>query len=334
MHDDSEFTVPSELTDQTVAAVIKRMGEPLSWSEVKRLILSRHVRVNGTLCLDDARRMKAGDRVTVTTNSSAPAPRDQSVQIIFRDEHLVVIDKPAGIQTVRRPEERDFSEERKKRHPTLDELVASMLPPLGKSSKRGGRDRIERPKVRAVHRLDRDTSGLMLFALSPAAETALIKLFAAHTVQRTYTAIIHGILDRPRTIETWIVRDRGDGLRGSLPSVAAEHGGDEFAKRAVTHVRPIERIAERYSVVTCRLETGRTHQIRIHLSEIGHRLCGEQIYTRSIIGGETLQDDSGAPRQALHSIEVFVKHPITGADLRFTSPLPKDLARWLASLRR
>ena len=183
------------------------------------------------------------------------------------------------------------------------------------------------PKVRAVHRLDRDTSGLMLFALSRDAEESLVRMFKTHAIDRAYLAVVYG-LPAEQTVETWLVRDRGDGLRGSSPSAV----GAEYAERAVTHVKPVEPIGP-YSIVECRLETGRTHQIRIHLTEIGHMLCGERVYTHRL-GEPPKIDDSGAPRQALHSSELRFVHPITGNRTQFRSPLPEDLDAWLRELKR
>jgi 23S rRNA pseudouridine1911/1915/1917 synthase len=179
-----------------------------------------------------------------------------------------------------------------------------------------------------VHRLDRDTSGLMLFALSPRAEQALVKMFKGHDIRRAYLAVVHGRLEA-RTIDSWLVRDRGDGLRGSTP----RGRDDPDAKHAFTHVRPVEHLGDAYTVVECRLETGRTHQIRIHLAEIGHMLCGERVYTRPSPGAPPTPDHSGAPRHALHSAELEFVHPVSGQEMRFASPLPRDLAEWLKRLK-
>ena len=185
----------------------------------------------------------------------------------------------------------------------------------------------KRLRIRPVHRLDRDTSGPMVFARTPEAEQKLVRMFARHLVQRAYVAVVHGGVEA-QTIDTWLVRDRGDGLRGSTPLGNSAEG----AQRAITHVRPLEHLAD-YTIVECRLETGRTHQIRIHLSEIGHRLCGEKLYTH--VPGQPPPDDaSGAPRQALHAAELAFIHPITNQPLRFRMPLPKDLKEWLLNLRR
>ena len=139
-----------------------------------------------------------------------------------------------------------------------------------------------------------------------------------------------GNLSAPKTITSHLIRDRGDGLRGSSPL-----GADApDAQIAITHVRPVEHIGDRYTVVECRLETGRTHQIRIHLAEAGHMLCGEKLYLRPTATAAPIPDPSNAPRQALHSKDLRLKHPLTGQDLHFESPLAPDLARWLEKLRQ
>jgi 23S rRNA pseudouridine1911/1915/1917 synthase len=274
------------------------------------LIAGRRVTLNGRLCVEDLRRVQGGESVAVSDRPHAPPPDAGDVRIVYADADVVIVEKPPGILSHRRIEELNWPEERKRRQPTLDEVVQRMLP--------------SRPaRVRIVHRLDRDTSGLMLFALSPAAEQALVRMFKKHEVRRKYSAVVHGRLVKLRVIETWLVRDRGDGIRGSSPR-GKEH---PEAKHAVTRVRPVEHIGNGFTVVECELETGRTHQIRIHLSEIGHPLCGEQVYTRPA------GDDSAAPRVALHSTELSLAHPVTGKPMHFASPLPKDLEAWLKHLR-
>lgn len=177
-----------------------------------------------------------------------------------------------------------------------------------------------------MHRLDRDTSGLMIFALSPQAEQALERDFARHVVEREYLAVVAGRLTQGRTIESYFVRDRGDGRRGSSPLGAAA----PESQRAVTHVSPVEVLGE-YSVVRCRLETGRTHQIRIHLSEAGHPLAGEKVYVEP---GGPRPEFPGPERQALHSAALRFTHPISGAALAFNSDWPRDLSGWIRKLRR
>jgi 23S rRNA pseudouridine1911/1915/1917 synthase len=300
--------------------------------------------------------VKAEDVVKIWDHPLAKPADEGDVRIVHLDEHLVVVQKPAGVTTLRHREETDLPIRRKQLQPTFDELVLRVLAERlgiaadenrrgargaerhsGRSLQRGSKRRRNEIKrdprlnLRPVHRLDRDTSGLMLFARTPAAEQALVKLFARHDVQRAYVAVALGLV-AAQTVESWLVRDRGDGLRGSSPLGAQA----ENARRAVTHFRPLEqftsRSGETYTIVECRLETGRTHQIRIHLAEQGHVLCGEKTYTHPQ-GSPPISDASRAPRQALHAAELAFVHPITGQGLRFRMPLPKDLKEWLLKLR-
>jgi len=330
------FVVSEQLTGQTLATALRQFVGGLSWSAAKRLIVARRVDVDGTLCLNDARRLRMGQRVTVHDESMPPVPTRQDVRIVHLDGDLIVIDKPPGIITLRRDEERAFSEQRKALQPSLDELVRLLIsPPMpgtGNARAHRRRSRAAPAPLYAVHRLDRDTSGLMVFALSARARDALIEQFKAHEVRRMYTAVVLGAIGASMTIDTWLVRDRGDGLRGSLPVGCAADAG---ARRAVTHVRPLEQIGGgRYTLVECQLETGRTHQIRVHLAEAGHMVCGEALYRSARAGGQSVTDSSGAPRQALHSGELRMLHPVTGAAMRFDAPLADDLKRWLIELRR
>jgi 23S rRNA pseudouridine1911/1915/1917 synthase len=246
------------------------------------------------------------------------------------------VQKPAGVTTLRHRAETDLPERRKQLQPTLDELVPRVLAQhFGiRFSEESAANRSRRTRgmldrrliVYPVHRLDRDTSGLLVLARTREAERTLIRMFARHAIERAYVAVVRGHIGA-ETIETWLVRDRGDGLRGSSPLGASAEG----AQRAVTHVRPLEQLPE-YTILECRLETGRTHQIRIHLSELGHPLCGEKTYTHA--PGRSLPPDaSGAPRQALHAAALAFSHPITGEILRFRMPLPADLKQWLLRLR-
>ena len=175
-----------------------------------------------------------------------------------------------------------------------------------------------------VHqRLYRETSGLLVFARTVTAERGLGKQFRGHTVIRRYLAIISGKVASQR-IATRLVRDRGDGRRGStsLPGVG---------KEAITRVEVVERL-HHYTVLACRLETGRTHQIRIHLAELGQPVCGEKVYTRDV-RGNVFADRSEAPRLALHAAELGFMHPVTAAALHWTMPLPPDLDEFVRRLR-
>jgi 23S rRNA pseudouridine1911/1915/1917 synthase len=151
----------------------------------------------------------------------------------------------------------------------------------------------------------------------------LAEQFRLHTTHRRYLALVVGRMGQG-TIRSHLLRDRGDGRRGSADG--------EEGKLAVTHVSPVEHFGDAYTLMECRLETGRTHQIRIHMAESGHVLCGERVYTQTRKG--TPSDESRAPRVMLHAAELGFVHPVTGAELRFTSPLPEDMRRLLAALRK
>src|SRR5262245_13921675 len=275
------FHLAAEHDGLTLAAALKRLLPELSWSQARKLLAGRRVQVNGNLCLDDERKVKAGDVVRLNHHALAPPATAEDVKLVYVDEHLVVVQKPAGVTTLRHREESDLPERRKQLQPTLDELLPQLLArhlglpadraePGGRGSRRAAAARGRKTRLLAlypVHRLDRDTSGLMVFARTREAEQMLIGVFARHEVRRAYVAVVQGRLEQPQTIDTWLVRDRGDGLRGSSPLGEAAEG----AQRAITHIRPMEQFAG-CTVVECRLETGRTHQIRIHLSESGHPL--------------------------------------------------------------
>jgi 23S rRNA pseudouridine1911/1915/1917 synthase len=290
-----------------------------SWSQVRRLVQKRRVMVSGNICVDEARRLRVGDVVKILAQSAPRLPQASDVQMEYVDQHVCVVIKPAGINT-----NREAADERVRR-PQYQPSVAELLPKLlSRSEPRGRWPRSLPGPVFAVHRLDRDTGGLLVFARSKRAERHLAQQFRRHTVHRRYLAVVVGRVEA-QTIETRLVRDRGDGRRGST-----SHPG--LGRRAVTHIQPLEHL-DGYTLIECRLETGRTHQIRIHLAELGHPLCGEKVYNRPL-GGRPLPDRSGAPRIALQAVELGFEHPLTGRELHFECPWPPDLELWLAGLRR
>lgn len=335
---------------QTLAAVLKvRLG--LSWSQAKRAIDRRHVRVGGQIVADAAFRVKAGKRITIAggtvevrsavaekpktkkdpplsreaksskPGAAAPALKTKSEKpktkapsngfdILFSDAAVVVVNKPAGITTVRSAEDAEEFGVGKK---FLPKTFAEQLPiALGTP---------DRPVV-AVHRLDRDTTGVIVFARNKAVGQKLMAQFRKHTTDRRYVALVRGEPKAGR-IESLLVPDRGDGRRGT--------GEGEDAKKAVTYVKVIEQLGP-YSLVECRLETGRTHQVRIHLGEAGAPLCGETVYDRPI-HGQPVVDDSGATRPMLHAASLGFTHPVTNERLTYEVPPPADFAALLAKLR-
>jgi 23S rRNA pseudouridine1911/1915/1917 synthase len=314
----ASFTLAAEQAGLTLAALLRQRLPGQSWNQVRRLIDTRRARVNGETCLDPARRLKEGETVELL---GLPAPKhrsDETILLRHLDDHLVVVEKPSGISTVRHPAERDWNERRKALSPTLDDLTAKLI------ARREGRLRKgPLPRLRIVQRLDKDTSGLVVFARSVAGERGLGEQFRAHTVTRRYLAVVPGFVP-PQRIATHVVRDRGDGRRGStdLPNVG---------KEAITHVNVLERLSG-YTLLSCRLETGRTHQIRIHLAELGHPICGDKVYYSLPGGGERI-DRSRAPRLALHAVELGFVHPLTHKAVHWEMLLPPDLQMFLDRLR-
>jgi 23S rRNA pseudouridine1911/1915/1917 synthase len=317
---------------KTLAAFLRaKLGEAAaglapgaaSWSRVQKLVRSRHVMIHGNICTDAARRLKEGEVVKVLEAAAAPAPKADDVLVVHLDEQVVVVDKPTGITTTRHTEELSWPTRRRQVQPTLDELVPEAIARhlAARHATRGRKPR-RVPPVRPVHRIDRETSGLVVFARTVPAERILAEQFRAHTTQRRYLAVCVGRVNAG-TIQTNLVRDRGDGRRGS--------SGTEEGKRAVTHVRPVEHFGDGFTLVECRLETGRTHQIRIHLAEIGHPVCGERVY--SAPRGTKVEDTSQSPRVMLHAAELGFVHPESGETLRFESRLPADIQRLIEKLR-
>jgi len=317
------FHVDARQAGRTLSAALREWHQGQPWSKVQRLVRNRHVQVNGNLCLEEGRKLKAGDVVKVWSEPRAAPPKADDVKIVYLDTHLVVVEKPAGVTTLRHSEERHWPERRRQQQATLDEMIRQQLARHTKGRGQTPGRRGPPPALRAVHRLDRDTSGLMVFARTADAERRLVQMFRKHDLLRAYLVLAHGRV-RAQTIESSLVRDRGDGLRGStrMPGIG---------KRAVTHVRPVERL-DGYTLVECRLETGRTHQIRIHLAEAGHMVCGEKVYNRPF-KGKPSEDQSGAQRQMLHAAELGFEHPITGEALHFEMPMPADMQRLLVTLR-
>jgi 23S rRNA pseudouridine1911/1915/1917 synthase len=302
----------------TLAALLRTLLLGQSWSEVRRVIETRRVKIGGDLCLDPARRVKEGEIVELLPKP-LPVPRhDDQVRIRHLDEHVVVVEKPSGLNSVRHPSEREWTAERKALSPALEELVPKHIGRMEGRIRKGSL-----PRLRVVHRLDKDTSGLLVFARTVLAERELGRQFHRHTVVRRYLAIVPGIVTAQKII-TRLVRDRGDGRRGSTEN-------DTLGKEAITHVDVVECL-KGYTLLSCRLETGRTHQIRIHLAELGHPVCGDEVYHRTA-AGDVVADRSGAPRLALHATELGFTHPVTTEAMHWEMPLPEDLERFLQQLR-
>ena len=273
------------------------------------LLRDRQVRISGGVCTDGERRLKIGQHVQIDKANRERQRPETAHEIIVRhvDDDIVVVEKPAGLTTVRHADEAASFGKRAKKFlpPTLVDLLPDVLKQAGHSVK---------GRVRAVHRIDKETSGLVVLARTPDAETHLGKQFRSHTVGRHYLALVRGEAVEER-IETHFVADRGDGRRGSADATDGQ--------LAVTHVRVVKALGD-FTLVECRLETGRTHQVRIHLGERGTPLCGERVYDRRL-HGKPMPDPSGAKRPMLHAAYLAIDHPRTGKRLEWHAELPRDM---------
>lgn len=285
----------------------------LSWNAARAAVRSGKVTLDGEVSLDPSSPVRTGEVLAI--EPAAPKPRTRAIAglastaLVHLDGAVAVVRKPPGISTVPFGDEAPGEELR-----TLDALVREVL--ARKTSFRG------RAPLGVVHRLDKDTTGLVVFTRTIAAKKHLAQQFREHTVRREYLAIVHGRLDEARTIRSYLLPDRGDGLRGSARVRQME------GQLAITHVRPVRFLAGA-TLVACRLETGRTHQIRIHLAEAGHMLVGEPVYVRDHRGPRL-----SAPRTMLHARELGFVHPTTDEDVLFTDEPPEDFAAVLAGLAR
>lgn len=288
-----------EALPPTLAAVVReRTG--FAWSRARQLCVDGRVRVNGERCHDSAMRPPPGAEVTIDEQGPKRRAGPLSEEaIVFFDRDLVVIEKPAGMLSV--------ADEAGNRDTAADHVRTAL-------KGRGGPD----GPLGIVHRLDRDTSGLMVFARTAEAKRVLAAMFKAHDIERVYHAIAHGPVPA-RRIESHLVLDRGDGLRGSHGHYRrSREGPPPEARHSITHVRPLEAL-EGATLVECRLETGRQHQIRIHLSEMGHPIVGERVYIRDYAG---MKIESARP--LLHARLLAFVHPRTGEALSFEREPPAD----------
>jgi 23S rRNA pseudouridine1911/1915/1917 synthase len=303
----------------TVAVVSRDLEGPLdravrmilgaSWTRARHWIASGKVRVGGAVATDPVARLRSGDEITISERAPKPPSRAlQARDVVFVDTHLVVVSKPSGLSTV------PFDA---REGDTLESRVRRWLQSSGRAP------RGPRPNLGVVHRLDKETSGLLAFTRTWLAKKSLASQFRHHTVHRKYLAIARGELREARTLRSFLIPDRGDGRRGS-----ARGRPPPEAREAITHVEPVQPLRGA-TLVACRLETGRTHQIRIHLSEAGHPLAGERVYVR---GRASPRAD--APRVMLHAAELGFVHPASLREVLWKCPMPDDMRELLERLRR
>jgi 23S rRNA pseudouridine1911/1915/1917 synthase len=292
----------------TLAAAVRAALPGASWARARKLCASGKVFVNGRVGVDPAARCAGGESVELRMTAPDPG-RDRTPEgfsIAFEDGHLIVIDKPEGLMSV--------PYERKDKGTAMDAI---------RDAWRADKRPATTTPLYVVHRLDKDTSGLLCFAKTKLAERGLHTVFKQHLADRTYVAVAEGHV-RPGRIESHLVEDRGDGLRGSTRFPAQ-------GRRAVTHVEVVE-VLPAATICRVRLETGRTHQIRIHLSERGHPLVGETVYIRDLLreGRQPLP----SRRLLLHAQTLGFVHPVTGKRLDFESKPPAVFDAEVAALRR
>jgi 23S rRNA pseudouridine1911/1915/1917 synthase len=305
-----------ERLDRFLAAAASEQN--VSRTRVKSLIEAGHASIDGATVKDPSQLLRAGQTASLHLPPPVdPAPSGESIplQIVYEDEHLLVIDKPAGLVV----------------HPAggheTGTLVNALIAHCGASlSGIGG---VKRPGI--VHRLDKDTSGLLVVAKTDAAHHGLAKLFADHgktlPLTREYLAFVWGTPARPSgSIDASLGRHATG--RQKIAVVPEGRG-----RRAVTHWRLIESFAGEASLVSCRLETGRTHQIRVHMAHMGHSVLGDPLYATGFkskaarLPSEAQANLDALSRQALHAAVLGFPHPVTGAPMRFESPLPQALQK-------
>jgi 23S rRNA pseudouridine1911/1915/1917 synthase len=297
-----------ERLDRVLAA---RLGD-LSRTRLKRLVEAGRVSLDGATISDPALRVRPGQSFTVAVPppvDDRPVPQPLALDIRFEDEHVIVIDKPAGLVVHPAPGNPDRT------------LVNALLAHCGDSL--AGIGGVRRPGI--VHRLDKDTSGLMVVAKSDAAHARLAADFAARRIERAYQALVWGV---PSPLVGEIAAPIGRSPRDRKKMAVVSRGG----KDAVTRYRVLRAFGTTAASVECRLATGRTHQIRVHLSARGHALVGDQTYgggrgrvRHALAAGPARDAIAAFPRQALHAYLLGFVHPATGAALSFESPLPPDM---------
>jgi 23S rRNA pseudouridine1911/1915/1917 synthase len=279
----------------------------LSRERVKALISEGAITVAGKPVVQVSGKAAAGAEYAIAlppASDPVAQPQDIPLNVVFEDADLIVVDKPAGLVV----------------HPAVGNRDGTLVNALlhhcaGQLSGIGG---VARPGI--VHRIDKDTSGLMVVAKSDAAHEGLAKQFADHSIERVYLAVVNGHpLPREGTITGRIGRSETDRKKMALLHDLSPRG-----KHAVTHYKVLKRLDD-CALIECRLETGRTHQVRVHLASTGHALLGDPVYGRANPRLRPILQKLDFRRQALHAAVLGFVHPVTGDRLRFESDLPPDM---------
>jgi len=299
--------IPAECAGWRLDAVLAKLFPEHSRSRLQGWLKQGLIRLDGAAA-EPKRKVYGGECVDFDASAAvAPAPtlaeaaEDIALSVVFEDEQLIVIDKPAGLVV----------------HPGNGNPTGTLLNALLHHAPQLA----EIPRAGIVHRLDKDTSGLLVVAKTLTAQTDLVRQMQARSVKRHYLALALGQVERDGTVDAPLGRHAVQ--RTKMAIVRA--GG----KEARTHYAVRERFAKA-TLLECRLETGRTHQIRVHLASIKHPLAGDQVYGKARSGDARLD---AFPRQALHAWRLALMHPATGAEMAWESPLPADFAQLLDALR-
>lgn len=293
----------------TLAERVREKFE-LSWGKARERCERGQIFVDGEPCLDPARRTSPEAKLEYRPNRARPRAGElERARLLFADRELAIVNKPANVLTL--PYERGDRD-------TLVDQTRALLRRL---------DRSYDPELSVVQRLDKGTTGILVFARTLAAKRALKAQFRARSVERIYLALVYGEA-RDHAHESYLLGDRGDGIRGSHGIFRkTRKGPPPEARFAKTDARVLERLRGA-SLVECSLHTGRQHQIRIHLSEDGNPLIGETVYRRELVA-----DEIAAPRPMLHALAVGFDHPRTGERVRFRAEPPADFRALYESLR-
>ncbi len=308
-----EIAIPETAGGERLDRALAAARPELSRSRIKALIEQGHLKLGGATIEEPSHRVKPGQVFTLEIPPAAPAaPQGQAIDlnIVYEDDDLIVIDKPAGMVVHPAPGNPDNT------------LVNALIAHCGDSLSGIGGEK--RPGI--VHRIDKDTSGLIVAAKNDAAHKALSAAFAAHDIERAYLCLVWGVPSPSAgTVEGNIGRHPVDRKRMAVVS----RGG----KPAITHYRVLKRFGLGAALVECRLETGRTHQIRVHMAKLGHPLIGDPTYgkptpaRRARLAPEARRAAEAFPRQALHATLLGFDHPRSGRHLRWQSESPADLRR-------
>ncbi len=310
MTETHRITAPPEAAGDRADRFLAGAIGTLTRSRLKSLIEAGHARRDGQTFREPADPVRAGALYEVSPPepvSAIPQPESIPLTILFEDRHLLVIDKPAGLVTHPAPGNEEGT------------LVNAVLAHCGETLPGIGGEK--RPGI--VHRLDRDTSGVMVVAKTEPVLAALSAAFAARDIERAYKALVWGLPTPPSgEIEGAIGRDPRDRKRMALVAKGGKPALTRYRTEAVFHAA--------CSLLECRLATGRTHQIRVHLSANGHPVVGDPVYLRRIpASSRSLPPEARAacldfPRQALHAAILGFRHPATGKEMRFETPIPAD----------